>query len=214
MNYEPRYFTCVFLVTKSFTLYYNFWSSDLDLELLMTFTKCCYFNLVASRRTLLSSDNSCLIFGSKVMKKKENICQKPLYQQKCQKWKVTTQKSWSNDNHPTGVVNQFTVPTFPVPATAVKINLHHEKLIADNKKLKMWYRKHPLKTWLLSFNLSKVWNKVKNSRKSQQFSENVLNNYSICKSQKVRNQRFHWRGVPYWHATPVANVPGKPLVSR
>ena len=37
---------------KTFHTILNFWPNDLD-------TKCCYFNLVVSRRTLLSSDNSC-----------------------------------------------------------------------------------------------------------------------------------------------------------
>ena len=53
------YFTSVFLVTRPFAPYYNFRLNDLDIELWMTFTKCCYFNLVASRQTSLSSDISC-----------------------------------------------------------------------------------------------------------------------------------------------------------
>ena len=53
------YFTCVFLVTRPFIPHHYFWPSDLDLELWITYTKCCYLNLVAVRRTLLSSDNSC-----------------------------------------------------------------------------------------------------------------------------------------------------------
>ena len=43
-NYEPHqiglsYFTCVFLVTRPFTSYHNFWPSDLDLEVWPTFQK-------------------------------------------------------------------------------------------------------------------------------------------------------------------------------
>ena len=55
-------FHSVFLVTRPFTLYmyHNFWPNDLDLW--KTFTKCCYFNMVASLRTSLFSDNSCWIF--------------------------------------------------------------------------------------------------------------------------------------------------------
>ena len=64
ITYEPwekglSYFTCLFLVIRPFTRYHNFWPSDLCLELRISYTKCCYSNLVASRRTLLSSDNSC-----------------------------------------------------------------------------------------------------------------------------------------------------------
>ena len=44
-------------MTRPFTPYHYFWPSDL--ELWITYTKCCYLNLVAFRRTLLSSDNSC-----------------------------------------------------------------------------------------------------------------------------------------------------------
>ena len=61
---------------------------------------------------------------------------KALYQQKSQLGKVRTQKtppkidyktiayrlrtvSWSNSSHPTGVVNRFTGPTFPLSVTAV-----------------------------------------------------------------------------------------------
>ena len=62
--YEPyeigfSYFTCIFFVTRPFTPYHKFWSCDLDLELWITYTKCCYSYWVASRRTSLSSDNSC-----------------------------------------------------------------------------------------------------------------------------------------------------------
>ena len=56
--------TCVFFrifVTRPFAPYHNFRLNDLDIELWMTFTKCCYFNLVASRRTSLSYDNFCSV---------------------------------------------------------------------------------------------------------------------------------------------------------
>ena len=43
---------------KTFHTMPLFWPSDLDLELWITYTKCCYLNLIAFRRTLLSSDNS------------------------------------------------------------------------------------------------------------------------------------------------------------
>ena len=43
-------------MTRPFTSYHYFWPSDL--KLWITYTKCCYLNLVAFRRTLLSSDNS------------------------------------------------------------------------------------------------------------------------------------------------------------
>ena len=64
ITYEPRetghaYFTCIFLGTRLFTSYHNFRPSDL--ELWITYTKCCYSYLVASWRTMLSSDNSCMV---------------------------------------------------------------------------------------------------------------------------------------------------------
>ena len=45
---------------KTFHTTTLFLPGDLDLELWITYTKCCYLNLVAFRRTSLSSDNSCL----------------------------------------------------------------------------------------------------------------------------------------------------------
>ena len=44
ITYEPwetglSYFTCVFLVTRPFTPYHNFWTSDPDLEIWTTFQK-------------------------------------------------------------------------------------------------------------------------------------------------------------------------------
>ena len=36
--------------------------------------------------------------------------------------------SWSNYSHPTGVVNLFTGPTFPLPATAVLSKGHTFKM--------------------------------------------------------------------------------------
>ena len=64
ITYEPcetglSYFICVFLGTGLFTSYHYFWPSYFDLELWITYTKCCYSYLVASRRTSLFSDNSC-----------------------------------------------------------------------------------------------------------------------------------------------------------
>ena len=53
------YFTRAFLVIRLFSTYHNFRLGDLDLELWITYTKCCDLNLVASRRTLLSSGSSC-----------------------------------------------------------------------------------------------------------------------------------------------------------
>ena len=43
-------------MTRPFTSYHNFWPSDLDLEIWIT--HCFYLNLLASRQTSLSSDNS------------------------------------------------------------------------------------------------------------------------------------------------------------
>ena len=51
---------------KTFHIIPYFWPSDLDLEIWIMHTKCFYLNLVASRQTSLSSDNSCF---SKVCKK-------------------------------------------------------------------------------------------------------------------------------------------------
>ena len=55
------YCTGVFLVTRPFTWYHNFWLRDLDLEVWPTCENLnlgCYLMMVAARRASLSSDNS------------------------------------------------------------------------------------------------------------------------------------------------------------
>ena len=55
------YCTCVFLVTRPFTWYHNFWPCDLNLEVwptLKNFNLGCYLLMVAAWQTSLSSDNS------------------------------------------------------------------------------------------------------------------------------------------------------------
>ena len=61
------YCTCVFLVTRPFTWYHNFWPRDLDLELWPTFEKLqpwLLLMMVATRRASLSSDFSYLFDSS------------------------------------------------------------------------------------------------------------------------------------------------------
>ena len=59
--YKQLYFTWVFCETRLFTWYHDVLPSGLDFELWITYTKCCYSYLVASRRTSLSSDKSCWV---------------------------------------------------------------------------------------------------------------------------------------------------------
>ena len=85
------------------------------------------------------------------------LWQKPPHQQQCQKGRVPTQatpqqkfdytavgdrlrtSSWSNYGNPTGVVNRFMGPTFPLPTTAMLSKWHTLKFVnkphyKDNKR--------------------------------------------------------------------------------
>ena len=102
--------------------------SRLKFNLLVTWEPKGTCNWITYRPRILCTRVILIVSEKKRKRSSSVLWQKPLYQQKCQTGKVTTQKryqnvqytaimdrlktvSWSNYSHPAGLINRFMVPT-------------------------------------------------------------------------------------------------------
>ena len=87
-------------------------------------------------------------------------------------------------------------------------------LFAQNNIQKTWTQKTQLKQryrWKRKQNRESTegYSSWKVGKRQCKFRKTGINNWSISKSQKGRNQASRRVRAPYWHATPVTNDPWK-----